>query len=96
MLVSVIVIAIFVLIGKGMHVCLVVVADSRLVVHRRRLVLRLMVLRCPMLAGLTVAGAFAGPIAGAVLQGRHAVVLPGLAHAYRVVLRVRLGMAAHV
>ena len=81
MLVSVIVTAIFVLIGKGMHVWLVVVADSRLVVNRRTLVLRrLMALRCPMLAALTVAGAIAGLMAGDVLQGRDAVVLLGLAH----------------
>ena len=76
--VIVIVMAVFVLIGKGMHVCLVVVATSRLVVRRRILVLRhLMVLRCPMIAALTIAGAIAGPMEEVVLTGRYvAVILP--------------------
>ena len=65
---------IFTLVGMGVHVC-----RYRGLVRRARFVLRLMallaVLRCPMVAALTVAGALAGPMQGAVLLGSNVRML---------------------
>jgi hypothetical protein len=97
----IILLLIFVPIGMGTHVCRSLVQT---LVRRRpglRLVLQLsMVRHCLMVAALTAAGATVEPMSGDALQGqgRHAAVslLARLARVYRVVLRVRLGMAVHV
>ena len=72
------------LIGRGTNACQGLVSRRRFVQRR-------------IIAGLTPAGAIAGPIMGNVPQGKHAMLLlMGSGRVNRVVPHVKFGMAAHV